>query len=66
MNEAQEVTIRTKDGMTYGYKNVKAFSVTPYDYQIIHADGSQRLINRAGIIDVVQRAPARCLMRQLQ
>ena len=53
MEEKSEISIRTKDGTTFGFKNVKNFSVTPYDYQIVHMDGSVRLINREGVIDLL-------------
>ena len=51
--EKQEVVVRTKDGMTYGYKNVKTFTVTAHDYRIDHDDGSMRLINRMDVVDIV-------------
>lgn len=51
--EQAEVIVRTKDGMTYSYKNLKVFQVTPYDYVMVHVDGSQRMVNRQGVIDIL-------------
>lgn len=51
--ERAEISVRMKDGMSYFYKNVKVFQVTANDYVIVHNDGSQRMINRQGVIDIV-------------
>ena len=64
--EQADVTIRTKDGMTYSYRNLKIFQVTPYDYIIIHLDGSQRMINRQGVIDIVISADSASKVEKLE
>ncbi len=51
----QVVLFQLTDGMTISFTNIKQFVATPYDYRIIHKDGSIRLVNRNHVITVEVR-----------
>lgn len=51
----QVVLFQLTDGMTVSFTNIKQFVATPYDYRIIHNDGTIRLVNRGHVISVEVR-----------
>jgi hypothetical protein len=48
----QTASFQLTDGMTVSFTNIKQFVATPYDYRIIHNDGTIRLVNRMQVVAV--------------
>ncbi len=48
----QVANFQLTDGMTVSFTNIKQFVATPYDYRIIHNDGTIRLVNRMQVVAV--------------